>query len=121
MMHNQVDSYPDNFFLHQILIYNFIFDKKIIFHFIFGQILIFSFISDLIFSCDPIGIEDFPGETHPCHMHQDLKVLYGITYGLYMEKPMVETYKGEKNEKLKKKSKHVPDSAFVSPQLHGRS
>lgn len=77
MMHNQVDSYPDNFFLHQILIYNFIFDKKIIFHFIFGQILIFSFISDLIFSCDPIGIEDFPGETHPCHMHQDLKVLYG--------------------------------------------
>lgn len=25
-----------------------------------------------------------------------------ITYGLYMEKPMVETYKGEKNEKLKK-------------------
>lgn len=44
-----------------------------------------------------------------------------ITYGLYMEKPMVETYKGEKNEKLKKKSKHDPDSAFLSPQLHGRS
>lgn len=47
------------------------------------------------------------------------KKLY--TYGLYMEKPMVETYKGEKNEKFLKKSKHVPDSTFVSPQLQGRS